>query len=211
MLVGGGTLAALTATAPWILGGLSGLVEVRPAAAEPGEIYDDDRILGSPEAAVTIIEYSSLTCPNCASFHNDTLPQVKKDWIETEKARLVYRHFPLDGLALRAALIADCLPGKRYFGFLDVLFRSQDRWMGAEDPAAALNQMAKLAGLDQATVDACTADEDAIDLIVARTQEARETYQVSGTPTFIVNGQKVDGALEYEDFKKMLEEAVSGS
>ena len=114
-------------------------------------------------------------------------------------------------LALRAALIADCLPGKRYFGFLDVLFRSQDRWMGAEDPAAALNQMAKLAGLDQASVDACTVDEDAIDLIVARAQEARETYQVSGTPTFIVNGQKLDGALDYEDFKKMLEEAVSGS
>ncbi|MEJ2016678.1 MAG: thioredoxin domain-containing protein [Limibacillus sp.] len=96
-----------------------------PAQAQTANaalVSDTDRVLGDPEAPVTILEYSSLTCPHCASFHTQTLPQVKEEWIDTGKAKLVYRHFPLDRLALYAAMTASCLPTDRaYFAFLDVL------------------------------------------------------------------------------------------
>ena len=76
----------------------------------PMELAEDDKVLGSAEAPITIIEYASLTCPHCASFHTETLPTVKSDWIDTGKAKLVYRDFPLDGAALAAAVIAHCAP-----------------------------------------------------------------------------------------------------
>ncbi len=84
-----------------LLAAAPGLGLVSAARAQEPTIYDDDRILGSPDAPITIIEYSSLTCPHCASFHKDTLPQLKEEWIKTGRARLVYRHFPFDGLGLR--------------------------------------------------------------------------------------------------------------
>ncbi len=105
--------------------------EARPApgpqlaAAGDMPLFEDDRILGAADAPATIIEYSSLTCPHCASFHRSTLPQVKADWIETGKARLVYRHYPLDRLALYAAAVANCVQGDGFFGVLDTLFLSQ--------------------------------------------------------------------------------------
>ena len=182
---------------------------VLPARAEDGALFDDDNILGEPDAPVTIIEYSSLTCPHCAKFHEETLPQVKKNWIEAGKARLVYRHFPLDGLALRAAAIANCFEGKRHFSFLDAMFASQSRWTRSEDPLTELAQMARLAGMGQEQFDKCVADEAEIDRILERRADGEATYEVNSTPTLIVNGQKVRGSMSYEDFAKVLEEAAS--
>jgi protein-disulfide isomerase len=179
----------------------------RPARAAE-ELFDDDRILGEADAPVTIIEYSSLTCPHCANFHENTLPRVKEDWIATGRARLVYRHYPLDGLALRAAAVANCIEGDRHFAFLDVLFRGQQAWSGADDPIAALAQLAALAGLDRGRFDACIADQGEMDRILARTQHARDTYDIQSTPTFVVNGRKVRGALGYDEFNKALEAAA---
>lgn len=81
----------------------------RVAAAQV-TVGEEERILGDPEAPVTIVEYASLTCPHCARFHLDILPQVKEEWIDEGRARLVFRHFPLDGLALRAAMVAEAMP-----------------------------------------------------------------------------------------------------
>ncbi len=208
ILIAGAGYATLLAAAP----ALVLAPPLAPAArAEAGEVYDDDRVLGSADAKVTIIEYSSLTCPHCASFHASTLPELKKQWIDEGKARLVFRHFPLDGLALRAAAVTNCMEGERSFSFLEALFRNQQRWSRAEDPMAALSQMAKLAGMDQAAFDACVADEAAMNQILTRAREGAETYDVQSTPTFIVNGKKVTGALGYEDFEKVLKEAEGAS
>lgn len=185
------------------------LAPALPALADEGELFDDDRILGAADAPVTIIEYSSLTCPHCAAFHKNTLPQVKKDWIEAGKARLVYRHFPLDQLALRAAAVANCFDGKRHFSFLDAMFASQPRWTRSEDPLADLAQLAKLAGMGQEQFDSCAADEAEFDKIIERRADGEATYDVNSTPTLIVNGEKVRGSVSYEDFAKILEEAAS--
>lgn len=188
---------------------LSVLAPALPARAEEGALFDDDRILGNPDAPVTIIEYSSLTCAHCARFHADTLPRVKENWIEAGKARLVYRHFPLDGLALRAAAVANCFDGKRHFSFLDAMFASQQRWTRSSDPLADLARMARLAGMSQEAFDRCVEDEAEIDRILERRADGESTYDVNSTPTLIVNGKKVRGSVSYEDFEKVLEQAAS--
>ncbi len=200
----GGVFLAAAAAAP-------ALLSVPQARADATVVDDDDRFLGPAEAPVTIIEYSSLTCPHCASFHKDTLPQIKKLWIDAGRARLVFRHYPLDGLALRAAAVANCMQDQRHFGFLDVLFRSQQNWSRSQDPAAALSQLAKLAGMDQSTFDSCFSDEEEMDRILARARAGAEAFDVQSTPTLIVNGKKVVGAMTYEDFEKVLQEAAGPS
>ncbi len=197
------------ATAGWSAVWRLGLGPRSARAAE--ELFDDDRILGEADAPVTIIEFSSLTCPHCANFHENTLPRVKEDWIAKGQARLVYRHYPLDGLALRAAAVANCIEGDRHFAFLDVLFRGQQAWSGADDPIAALAQLAALAGLDRGRFDACIADQGEMDRILARAQHARDTYDIQSTPTFVVNGRKVEGALGYDEFNRALEAAAVDS
>ena len=197
----GGGVAMLAAS--WLPAG--------PARAAEMEIFEDDRILGSAEAPITIIEYSSLTCPHCASFHAGALPQIKKTWIADGRARLVYRHFPLDASALRAAAVANCIEGPRYFGFLDLLFKSQKRWAKSDDPLKALGQIARLAGLTQEKFEACANDEAEIDRILLQRQDGTQTYDVQSTPTLIVNGQKVDRAPTFEYLEKVFKEIVPDS
>lgn len=179
-----------------------------PARAAEMEIHPDDRILGVDAAPVTILEYSSLTCPHCAALHRDTLPQVKESWIEPGRARLVFRHYPLDGLALRAAAVADCIEGDRFFAFLDLLFKSQTRWAKSNDPLTALEQMARLAGMSGETFQACVNDEAAMDRILARAQEGRDAYGIEATPTLIVNGRKIQGARSFEEVDAVLRAAA---
>jgi len=179
-----------------------------PARAAEMEIHPDDRILGVDAAPVTILEYSSLTCPHCAALHRDTLPQVKESWIEPGRARLVFRHYPLDGLALRAAAVADCIEGDRFFAFLDLLFKSQTRWAKSNDPLTALEQMARLAGMSGETFQDCVNDEAAMDRILAHAQEGRDAYGIEATPTLIVNGRKIQGARSFEEIDAVLRAAA---
>ncbi|WP_193367356.1 DsbA family protein [Pelagibius marinus] len=178
------------------------------AANDGGEpLFDDDRILGSAEAPVTILEYSSLTCPHCANFHKNTLPQVKSEWIDAGRARLVYRHYPLDQLALRAAAAADCIEGDAFFGFLDVLFKNQERWAHSDDPLKALQQLAALAGISPDAFEACTNDEAQITRILEKQTDGRDRYSIASTPSFVVNGTLVQGAMPYDEFNAALEQA----
>lgn len=176
------------------------------AAADQPQIQPDDRILGDPAAPITVIEYASLTCPHCATFHTQTLPQLKSSYIDKGQVRLVFRDFPLDRLALKASMLARCVPEDRYFAMLDVLFRSQSEWSRAADPIAALSQIGRTAGLDQATIDACLEDQAVQDDIVAGIQAAQAEFQIESTPTIIVNGQKHAGALSFEEMDRILQD-----
>ena len=181
------------------------------ARAQVQEIFPDDRILGSVEAPITIIEYSSLTCPHCAAFHAEAWPEIKETWIAEGTARLVFRHFPLDALALRAAAVTNCIEGERFFGFLDLLFKSQQRWAKSQEPLKVLGQMARLAGMSQEKFDACVSDEAEMDRILERRQDGMRTYDVRSTPTLIINGRKVEGARDFDYLEKIFKEIVSES
>jgi protein-disulfide isomerase len=181
------------------------------AASGPMPLFEDDHILGAAEAPVTIIEYASLTCPHCATFHTETMPEVKSEWIDTGRARFVFRHYPLDQLALRAAAVSECIKGNGFFGFLDVLFANQEKWSHAQDPLAAIGQYAALAGLDKATFDACMNDKAALDRIAERQADGQARYSIASTPSFVVNGTPVVGARSYDEFKAVLEAAATKS
>ena len=190
-----------------------GLLLAAPAAfAEPlsTEAAVADRILGDPAAPVTLLDFSSLTCPHCADFHKETLPRLKEKYIDTGKVRLVFRDFPLDRNALHGAMLARCADPKRYYGFLDVLFKSQGQWGRAADPLKALAQIGALGGVAQADFDACMANKALEEALLQRTLEAQKKYQVQSTPTFILNdgAARVDGAQPIEKFEEAIEKLL---
>jgi protein-disulfide isomerase len=175
-------------------------------AAEPVSTDEAlaDKIVGDPNAPVEVIAYESLTCPHCAAFQRETWPELKEKYVDTGKVKFIFRDFPLDAVGLHAAMMARCTGDERYFGVIDVLFNSQSEWARAKDPMKALAGIGRLAGLDEAAFDACMADEALMDGILKRRQEAQNEFDVSSTPTFIVNGTKVVGAQPFEKFDEII-------
>ncbi|WP_448189131.1 DsbA family protein [Azospirillum sp. sgz301742] len=161
-----------------------------------------DRVLGDPKAPVTIVEYASLTCPHCARFEAETLPKIKEKYIDTGKAKLVFRDFPFDQWALRASMLARCAPQERYYPLLDVLFKGQQQWSSAKDPAAALTQIGKLAGISEDTIKACWNDQKLADGILNIRLEAQNKDKIESTPTFVLNdgAARIEGAQPFEAF-----------
>src|SRR3546814_10377072 len=142
LLIGASAGAALIVAGP-LLVGLSGLARAQDGEAD---ITDFDRVLGQADAPVTIVEYASFTCPHCAHFHKDTLPELKSQYLDTGKAKLVFRQFPLNQLDLRAGMLLRCAPEAQYFNLAGALFQQQEQWMAAPDPIAALGQIGRTTG-----------------------------------------------------------------
>lgn len=170
-----------------------------------------ERVLGDPNAPVTIIEYSSLTCPHCAEFHRHTLPKIKSAYIDGGKVRLIFRDFPLDPRALTAAMVARCVDPNRYFGFLELLFRDQDAWMLSDDPVRELKVRAQLAQLPEAGFNACLANEELAKAITERAKRANQEEGVRSTPIFFIGERTLRGAYPFEDFKTVIDAALDGS
>ncbi|MGH6903817.1 MAG: DsbA family protein, partial [Geminicoccaceae bacterium] len=189
----------------WMLAWLP-LVLTESSAAEPQE-----QILGDPQAPVTIIEYASLTCPHCAQFHTEVLPELKERYIAPGKVRLIYRDFPLDQRALSAAVLAHCAAPDRYFSFLDVLFQTQASWAQADDHIAALKRLGKLGGLSEEQMNACLADQELTDGILRIRLEGQNQHDISSTPTLIIDGKTYAGARDIEELGAVIDPLVGGS
>ena len=175
------------------------------------QVTNDDRILGNPDAPITIVEYASLSCPHCAHFANDVLPEIRKEWIDTGKARLVLRDFPTDQAALPAAMIARCAPSERYYAFVDTFFATQEQWARARDYREALARLAKLGGMGKGEFDACLKNTGLENKIVEQRLIATAELQVDATPPFFVNGTKFTGAPTVEGFNKLLSSLAAKS
>jgi protein-disulfide isomerase len=168
-----------------------------------------ERAVGRPDARVTCLEHFSLTCGHCAAFHRDTWPRVKSELVDTGRVRMVFRDFPLDQLALQAAMVARALPAERYEGFLSVLFATQERWAFSRggEPLAELARLAAVAGLSRAEVDAAATDQAlARGIIEARAQAERE-FRIASTPTFVIGRRVVPGAVPFDRFAALVAEA----
>jgi protein-disulfide isomerase len=187
--------------------GVLAVIAVPAALAAPPaalEITPQDRILGKPDAPITIVEYASMTCPHCARFDMTVLPDLKQKWIETGKAKLILRDYPLDEEALRASMIARCAPPDRFYAFVDTFFSTQDKWVRNKDYKAALTRIAGLGGLSPQEVAACLKDTTLEDEVVKSRQTAQKELGVDSTPTFFVNGEKFTGEQSTEQFDKVL-------
>ena len=201
-------ILSLAAATPLLSAGTA-LVMPKLALADPLEPDEHDRVLGDPDAPVTLIEYSSLTCPHCARFHTETIPQVKKEWVDTGKVRVINRHFPLDRLALFAALVAECLESNdSYFAFVRLLYKDQGVWSRSNDPVAEIAQRAALVGLSQNDIERCISDESARRRIIGKMAEGRDDLGVNSTPTILVDGEKVGSS--YDAINEALNDAYKG-
>ena len=181
-----------------------------PAATQAATLAPgaEDRVLGKADAPITIVEYASLTCPHCRHFDQEVLPKLKAKWIDTGKAKLVFRDYPLDEPALRAAMVARCAPPERYFGFIDAIFAGQEQWAVASDYKAALARIALLGGIGKEKFAACIDDKAIENKVIASRLVATQQLNVNSTPTFFINGSKYDGAPTEEDLDKALARAA---
>jgi protein-disulfide isomerase len=200
----------------WFGGGSSLLAGLNEASQI--EIKPTDMVHGSPNAPVTFVEYASMTCPHCAAFQKQVIPLLNKDYVETGKVKVVFREFPLDGIARMASAVARCFTGDQYFSFIDLLFANQMNWIKdfdgngqytKEDIIEGLSQMARQAGMPREKVEACADDKNNLALVDANWQEGQTRYNVNSTPTFIINGKNHAGEIPYDELKKILDPLVT--
>jgi protein-disulfide isomerase len=187
------------------------LSPVPAAALPPLSAMLAERTMGDPNAKVTIVEYSSLTCPHCSEFHVETLPKLKEAYVDTGKVRYVFRDFPLDNRAMAASMIARCAPPDRFFGLIDILYRDQQSWARSTDPLRDLKVRAQLAGLSPADVDACLANQELLKGIQDRAAEAQRQSGIDSTPTFLIGERKISGAAPFAEFQSALDQALAAS
>jgi protein-disulfide isomerase len=157
-------------------------------------ISADDRAVGSPKAPVVVIEYGAPSCPVCARFNAETIPQFRSEYVATGKVYYLFRVFPINGEADGAAEgLARCAgTGDSYFRFIDALFRNQKDWDPEYNPpdvhAGLLKVAALAAGMDQAKADACMADKENAERVNRVAKDASDKYGISATPTLVING-----------------------
>jgi len=185
----------------------------KPDLAElmtPGPLPDIS--LGREDAPNTIVEYSSMTCPHCAQFHQFVLPELQTKYIDTGKARLIFREFPLDRLAAYANMLARCAGPDRFYPMLSALFETQSAWaLPGEDGLEQLRLVGKQAGFTTEKFDQCIGDEDLFNKITETRTRGHETFGVQSTPTFFINGEKLTGEQTLTAFEAMLSEGAAPS
>ncbi len=189
------------------------------AAGERAFSADDDPLttpnplgevmLGAANAPVTIIEYSSLTCPHCAAFHAETLPLLKTQYIDKGLVKILFRPFPFDPYATAGAMLVQCVADHQRVTFLDILFQRQSTWMSAQDPTAALQAIARQAGLSDDDFVVCLKDQKIFKGVRMMQKAATEQLGVRSTPTFFINGKKLEGNHPIADFEKILKPLVA--
>ena len=143
-------------------------------------VYDDDTYQGVSDAPIVLIEYASLTCPHCAAFHEEGYPELK-EYIDAGQLAYVYRDFPLDGAAYRAALSARCLQGDAFFGALDALFTNQRDWRGGGSEDDLAREISALTGQTEDEYKACVGDTANQQKLIERYNTAID-LGVDGTP-----------------------------
>ena len=159
------------------------------------ELEGDHTIsVGNPKN--TIIEYASMTCPHCSDFHGNVFPKIKKELIDTGKVKYTFRDFPLDPFAMAGTLIANCVSEDKYFDVINVLLKTQQKWI--ERGYEGLISIAKNFGLSLDETEQCLRNKELINLIEANMSLASNSFGITGTPSVFVNGKKIQ-PLEYEN------------
>lgn len=195
-LAGAGVLAGLAAAC-----GRGGGASARDGGEEPG-----DFAIGDPNAPVTIVEYASVTCSHCATFHRTTFKELKSRYIETGKVRFIFRELPTPpaNLAVAGFVLARCAGRDRYFDVIDVLFDRQEaifRALQAGTQRDLYVSIARNAGLSEDQFNACLGDEAMINAVYDSAERASAEHNITGTPSFLINGQLTPGLRTIEQFE----------
>jgi protein-disulfide isomerase len=167
--------------------------------------------LGAEDAKVTIVEYASFTCPHCANFHKTVFQQLKTNYVDSGKVRFVMRDVYFDQYGLWASMLARCDGGDKYFGLSAMIYSRQKEWIGNGEPAVIadnLRKLGKLAGMEDATMDACLQDQEMAKSLVAAYRENATRDEINATPSFIINGKKYSN-MTYDDFAATIDKLLA--
>jgi len=164
-------------------------------------------IMGADDAPVTIMEFSSLSCPHCATFHKDTLPLLKTDYIDTGKVKFVFNDFPLNEPAMAGSLLLKCIPLEERYNFMELLFEQQGNWAFDANYMQKLKQYAALLGVSSEDADACMNDKDKQRLVLVNMSAAAKKFNIQSTPSFIITPGEdmMMGAQAYGEFSSKIE------
>ncbi|ATQ54793.1 DsbA family protein [Paracoccus yeei] len=166
-----------------------------------------DIALGEANAPLTIVEYASFTCPHCAAFHDENLPKLKAEYIDTGKVRFIQRDVYFDAVGLWAGILARCGGDEKYYPVAGMLFDEQKTWLDAktgDEIAANLRKIGAKAGMTPDQMDACWADKQKVADLVATFQKHATEDKIDGTPSFVIGGEKVQNQ-PWEDMKKIID------
>ena len=196
-------VALLASTAPFFAGSAIAQSAIAAAVAKPVSL--PDIAIGSPKAPVTITEYASMSCSHCAAFGENVFPMLRSRYIDTGKVRFVFREFPLDIKAATASMLARCIgkgDSEKSFGAIETLFKLQERLV--TQTKETLLFVGKLNGMSEQEVAACASDQAQLDKLSADQQYAVRELKVGSTPTFFLNGVKLEGSMPFEDLEERI-------
>jgi protein-disulfide isomerase len=179
--------------------------------SSPASTVLPEHALGKADAPIRVDEYISFTCSHCGEFYNNILPQIEKNYIEPGKVRFVMHNFVRDGVDLKAAQLAYCMPPDEFFPFVQMVYKNQMNWAMNPTPEKVLITYAKLGGLAEDQADKCLKDEALQTALVAERDKATEKFKIEATPTFVINGgtDTISGALPYDQFAKSFDKLLA--
>ena len=181
----------------------------QPAEKVDVKVGAGDHVLGNSNAKVAIVEFSDFQCPFCRSFWSGALAQIKKEYIDTGKVKLVYKHFPLDFHpgARPAAEASECANDQgKFWEFHDKVFEEQAK-LGQGTIQFGKPEIVKWAaatGLNMTQFNECFNSGKHVQRVSDDMAQGTEAG-VSGTPNFFVNGQRIIGAQPFASFKAVLD------
>ena len=175
------------------------------------EVTDNDFIIGDRNAPVTIIEYASLSCSHCADFHINTLPELKKEFVDTGKVKIVFRDFPFNYPALLGSMLLRCVPKDIRYQYSNVLYQLQSKWVVRENAKTTqeLYKIMQSGGMTKEEFNQCIEDVDLENEILQGVIEAQKEYNIKSTPSFIVNGILLEGNKPIKDFRQIIDKILS--
>jgi protein-disulfide isomerase len=175
------------------------------AAAVTKPVSLPDIAIGSATASITLTEYSSMSCPHCAAFGQNVFPMLRSKYIDTGKVRFVFREFPLDIKAASASILARCIgkdDSEKYLAAVETLFKLQDRLMA--QTRDTLMYVGRQYGMSEQDVETCEKDQAQFDKLTADQQYAVRELKVAATPTFFLNGVRMQGAMSFEELEERI-------
>lgn len=172
-------------------------------------VTEQDRVLGDANAPITMFEFASLSCSHCANFHLNVLPEIKKNYIDTGKVKLIMRDFPLNEQALHASVLAHCAKeDSTFFRLNNAIFRTQSSWAGQKNYLELLGNIGRLAGVSAEEYDSCLQDKDLELRLLTNKYNAAKAFSINATPSFVVNGELYSGGRDYDFFKEEFDELL---
>lgn len=188
--------------------GLIKLAGTQPGSNFAGVISSSDWIRGNKEAGLTLVEYSDFQCPACASYY-PLVKNLESDY--GEKLRTVYRHFPLRQTHSNANLAGQAAEaaGKqnKFWEMHDLIFEKQKEWADAREAQTIFENFARELSLDIEKFRNDLNSDEVKNKVETDFQSGLDSG-VNATPTFFLNGKKIDNPRSYEQFKSIIDQAL---